>query len=202
MMKRILLAGILGGIAMFIWTSLAHVVLPLGEIGVQEIPGEPAVLSAMQTSLGTSSGLYFFPGTGLPPGASREQRSAAMKEYGAKLANHPSGILIYHPPGVQPMSASQLIAELLKEILQSLIVVFLLAQTRLATFSGRVGFITLAGIMAAVTTNVSYWNWYGFPANYTAAYMFIEIIGYAAAGCVAALLLKKTIVVQAAPVSA
>jgi len=37
--KRVFLAGLLGGVAMFMWTSLAHVVLPIGETGVQEIPG-------------------------------------------------------------------------------------------------------------------------------------------------------------------
>lgn len=199
MTKRVLLAGILGGIAMFIWSSLAHTVLPLAEIGVQEMPGEPAVLSAMQSNLGANPGLYFFPGTGLPPGASREQKSQAMRQYGEKLKDHPSGILVYHPPGAPPMSAAQLITELLKEILQSLIVVFLLAQTRLTTFGGRVGFVTLAGIMAAMTTNLSYWNWYGFPGNYTASYMFIEIMDYVVAGCVAALVFKKAIMVQAAP---
>jgi hypothetical protein len=35
MTKRILLAGLLGGLAMFIWQSVAHVVLPLGEAGIQ-----------------------------------------------------------------------------------------------------------------------------------------------------------------------
>jgi hypothetical protein len=37
MTKRALLAGLLGGIAMFIWSSLAHMVLPL-EAGIKEIP--------------------------------------------------------------------------------------------------------------------------------------------------------------------
>ena len=36
-MKRVLLSGIIGGIAMFVWMSLAHMVLPLGRIGVREI---------------------------------------------------------------------------------------------------------------------------------------------------------------------
>jgi hypothetical protein len=35
---RILLAGIVGGIAMFVWTSIAHMALPLGEAGIAEIP--------------------------------------------------------------------------------------------------------------------------------------------------------------------
>jgi hypothetical protein len=52
MTKRILLAGILGGIAMFLWSSVAHVMLPLGQTGIKEIPSEASVLSAMYTSLG------------------------------------------------------------------------------------------------------------------------------------------------------
>lgn len=36
--KRILLAGILGGIAMFAWSTIAHMVLPLGMTGFSEIP--------------------------------------------------------------------------------------------------------------------------------------------------------------------
>ena len=32
---KILLTGILGGIVMFIWTSVAHMALPLGETGIR-----------------------------------------------------------------------------------------------------------------------------------------------------------------------
>jgi len=39
-MKRIFLAALLGAIAMFIWTSIAHMALPLGEAGIREIPNE------------------------------------------------------------------------------------------------------------------------------------------------------------------
>ncbi len=42
---KILLAGILGAVAMFIWTAIAHMALPLGEAGIGEIPNESAVLS-------------------------------------------------------------------------------------------------------------------------------------------------------------
>src|SRR2546423_521099 len=62
---------------------------------------------------------------------------------------------------------------------------------RLATFGARAGFITLVGVLAAITTNIPYWNWYGFPTSYTVAYMFIEIIGFLVAGLVAAAVLRK-----------
>jgi hypothetical protein len=58
---KILLAGIFGGIAMFIWTSIAHLLLPLGEAGISEIPNESAVLGAMQSNIGDQTGLYIFP---------------------------------------------------------------------------------------------------------------------------------------------
>ena len=64
-MKRIFLAGLLGGIAMFIWTSIAHMALPLGEAGIREIPNEAAVLSAMQSNIAEKPGFIIFPGWGL-----------------------------------------------------------------------------------------------------------------------------------------
>jgi hypothetical protein len=44
--------------------------------------------------------------------------------------------------------------------------------------------------LASLPTNVSYWNWYGFPGSYTASYMAIQIAGFVVAGIVAALVLR------------
>src|ERR1041385_9328977 len=105
---KILLAGVLGGILMFIWTSIAHMLLPLGEAGIGEIPNESAVLNPMINNIGNKTGLYIFPGFGFGPNPTREQRNQAMKDMDEKLANNPSGILMYHPPGrtvkISPLS--------------------------------------------------------------------------------------------------
>jgi hypothetical protein len=188
---KILLAGILGGIVMFIWTSIAHMALPLGEAGIGEIPNESAVLSAMQSNIGDQTGLYIFPGLGLGKKATRQEKQEAMKHMGEKIATNPSGILMYHPPG-RPLVLGKLLGvEFVTELLEAILVVFLLAQTRIAGFAGRVGFVVVAGILAAIATNVSYWNWYGFPCVYTASYMFIQIVGFFLIGIVAAFMLRK-----------
>jgi ABC-type antimicrobial peptide transport system permease subunit len=93
---KILLAGILGGIVMFIWTSIAHMALPLGEAGIREIPNESAALSAMQSNIGENTGLYIFPGPGIGKNATRQEKNEAMKHVGEKMAANPSGILMYH----------------------------------------------------------------------------------------------------------
>ena len=191
MTKRVLLAGLLGGMAMFAWTSVAHMLLPLGDAGVKELPNDQAVLSAMQASIGEAHGFYFFPATGLGPNATMQQKRAAMGQYEQKLAANPSGIVIYHPPGAKPISAGQLGAEFLTELIESLLVVILLAQTRLTSFASRLGFVIGAGVLASIATNVSYWNWYGFPATYTAAYMTTSFVGFLCMGLVAAAIMKE-----------
>ncbi|HTP88407.1 MAG TPA: hypothetical protein VMJ34_15735 [Bryobacteraceae bacterium] len=178
--RRAVLAGLLGGVAMFVWASVAHMALGLGSVGIQEMPNEGPLLAVMESSLASGKGLYLFPAMG----------SGGMAGYQSKLDQSPSGLLIYHPPGARAMEPRQLITELVTELLEALIAVFLLTRTSIAGFAGRVGFVTLAGIAAVITTNVSYWNWYGFPASYTAAYMFVQLVGYVLVGVVAALMLK------------
>ncbi len=188
---KILLAGILGGIVMFIWTSIAHMVLPLGEAGISEIPNEKTVLDAMQSNIGEKSGLYFFPGPGVGSNATRQEKNEAMKQEVAKMASGPSGLLIYNY--ARPFAfGKSLTVEFATELIESILVVFLLAQTLIGSFGGRVGFVFVAGILAAITTNVPYWNWYGFPCVYTASYMSIQIIGFFLVGIVAALVLRKS----------
>src|SRR5690242_20353164 len=109
MTKRVVLAAVLGSIAIFAWTSVAHMVLHIGESGVQEIPNnEQAVLTAMQAQIGNSSGFYIYPGMGLGPNPTHEQQRAAMAQYDTKLASNPTGILIYHPPGTKFVMSSHL----------------------------------------------------------------------------------------------
>ena len=190
MTTRAFLAAILGGIAMFIWSFIAHDLLPLGETGMREFKDEAAMLDALKTNLGGGRGLYHFPGHKAGPNAMRQEKSDAIKRAMEKAASGPSGMLLYHP--TREFTFGKLLGiEFATELLEAILVVFLLTQTRIESFGGRIGFVLVTGILAAITTNIPYWNWYGFPSNYTAAYMSIEIIGFLCVGLVAALLLKN-----------
>jgi hypothetical protein len=145
----------------------------------------------MNSAIGDQAGFYIFPGPGLGPNPTREQRSEAMKRMAEDFPKHASGLLIYHPPGRSFSFGKSLGTEFVTELLEAILVVFLLTRTRLQSFGARVGFVFVAGILAAIATNISYWNWYGFPANYTAAYMLIQIIGFTCTGIVAALVLPR-----------
>jgi hypothetical protein len=189
---RIFLAGLLGAIAMFAWTAIAHMALPLGEAGVQNTMDDEALLAAMKTNVKDKDGLYTYPSMGLGPDATHAQQSAAMEKFAAKLETNPSGFFLYHPAGSRPMAMGKFLTiEFITELVEALIAVWLLAQTRIVTFGGRIGFVVAVGILAAISTNVSYWNWWGFPTVYTASYMFIQFVGFFLVGLVAAIMFRR-----------
>jgi hypothetical protein len=184
-MKRVILAGILGGIAMFIWSFIAHDVLPLGREGISQLPNESTVMAALQSGLGDNHGLYLFPFSD-----PNEKGSAAMKHMEEMLAQNPSGMLVYHPAGRKISLPRLLGVEFATECLEVLLVAFLLSQTILSGFGGKFGFFLVAGVLASIATNVSYWNWYGFPKHYVGSYMLMQVVGFVVAGLVAAPLVK------------
>ncbi len=176
---RILIAGLVGGIAMFIWSSVAHLATPLGMIGVSTLPNESTTVGNLASAIGDKGGLFLFP--------------AAMTGK-ASTATAPGGFLVYNPRSPMTMSPRNLVVEFLTEVAESLLAAWLLAQTALLGYAMRVGFVTVVGLAAAITTNIPYWNWYTFPLDYTLAYGFVELAAYLAAGlAIAAVLRPKAV---------
>jgi mannose/fructose/N-acetylgalactosamine-specific phosphotransferase system component IIC len=161
---------------MFVWASIAHVATPLGAAGVSTLPSETAVVSELEKDVGERAGLYLFPAMG---------SGANTQPVG------PVGFLVWRPHVVRSLDPANLGSEFASELAQALIAAVLLSMAAVSGFVPRVGFVLLLGIAAAITTNVSYWNWYGFPTNYTLPYALIELVGYAVAGVVIASILPK-----------
>jgi hypothetical protein len=173
---RILIAGILGAIAMFAWTAVAHMATPLGMTGFSRISDEAPVLAAMSGAMGAQGGLYIFPWV--------DPNDPKMMEKVAELEKvNPHGMILYHGAG-QNMETDMgplLTAEFIKQLVQTLIAAWI-ASMIAAGFATRWLTVIGIGISASIATNVSYWNWYGFPMDYTLAQIVIEIVGAIVAG--------------------
>ena len=182
-MGRIIIAGIAGGIAMFVVMSIAHM-SPVAQIGFSQMTDDGPALSALKTATGNKPGLYIYPSVDMTSGDAMARMDAAMKV-------NPSGILVYQPPGARNgITPKLLITEFVTEVVQALIAAALLSFVAAATYGARVGFVSLVGLVSAITTNISYWNWYAFPLSYTFANMGIEIVSFIAAGFAIAALVK------------
>lgn len=193
MSLRMIIAGIAGGVVMFVWMGLAHMVLGLGTMGVSSLNNEAPALSAMQAATGDHDGFYVFPY--MDPHA--KDRKAEMKAYEAKAAAGPSGMLVYHPAGhAAETGGKTMVEEVAKEIVTTILATLLLGVTTLTRYWSRAGFVAVVGLIATLTTNVSYLVWYGFPATYTMGNMIIEFVGYLVAGLVIAALYRPRLRVE------
>lgn len=185
-MKKIVLPGILAGLAVFVWSFISHMVLPLGEIGVKAVgANEDVVLSAMKGTL-AEPGFYMLPGVEMKT-ATPEQLAAQQ----AKWKTGPTAVVIYNPTGWDAVSPGQLLRQLAFQIVCGLIAAFAVSLTVASLFS-RALLVTLLGAFAWLTVNVPHWNWYGFPANFTLAQGADHLIAWLIGGLVIAWMIGRT----------
>ena len=189
MIKRVILGVGVGTIVVFLVSSLWHMASGLGQIGIQSLPDEDAVLSAMRGSI-HSSGLYFFPGMDAGAEGSKEQPSEAA--YLRKYKTGPTGILIYHPGGAELAFGKLLAVQFLTGMVGALLLGLVLAMTAGATtFSKRTVLVVAISLFAVVIYEIPYWNWYGFPANYAIAHAAAWIVSWSAAGIAMAAIIRR-----------
>ncbi len=190
-MKRVVLSGVVAGVVFFLWLSLVHMATPLGQVGIRAIHNEDEVLRSIKTNI-AEPGFYFFPGADTSPKASSADRKAAMAVAMEKMKTSPTGIMVVYPNGKAPLAPSQLATELVNDLVQGLILAWLIWRSKETSMGGRVFFALMVGVIASMVTNVSYWNWYGFPTSYTLSYIFGEVTGYAVMGMAIAITLGET----------
>jgi hypothetical protein len=183
---KLTLAALLAAVAIFLWEFVAHMFTPLGEAGLGYLPKPDAVSSSLTSAIGAQPGMYIFPTGGVTTESSRAEKQKAMERMNEEMKTKPSGLLVYKPAGTEFNFGKSLAVQFATDLLKALLAVALLAQTRLASFGHKVGFVVLAGVLAALVAHVPYWNWYGFNGTYTISQMVTEIIGFFCAGLVIA----------------
>jgi hypothetical protein len=186
---RILLAGLLGAIAMYIWTAVAHMATPLADVGFSQLGNEPSVLQALNQGGCPKAGLYFFPWVD-------PKNPKAMEKSAELMKTNTAGLMICQPAGSVFNMTPMLIREFFKELAQCLIAAFLLSFAVAMSYVARVGFVTLVGVFAALGTDTSYWIWYGYPLNYTLANITMGLVGAIVAGLVIAAIVKPRLQVR------
>ncbi len=176
---RIVIAGIIGGIVMFIWTTIAHTVLPIGEMGVKLPVNQPAGLSAMATTATSGPGVYMYPS--IAP--EKMSDNAAMAAFNEQNRSSAFAFVVYQPGGNPIMSnmVPNMIKQFVSVTLAALIAAWVLSLA-LSGFGRRVVAAGGLGLFAWLAINVPYWNWYMFPTEFTIGSGLEQVIGWLLAG--------------------
>jgi hypothetical protein len=197
MKSRIIVAGVAGGVGIFLWGFVAHMLLPLGEAGIHALPHQDKVLPVLSASV-KEPGLYIFPWPEASPGTPMPANQEAQKTAAELYKTSPHGLLLFHPPPAAMLSGGQLFTEFATNCVTALLAAALvsLVVSVLRSYGARVLFVTMIGVIAAIAVNVPYWNWYEFPSAFTLAEMIEHIVGFVVAGLVIAVIIKPTPVIQ------
>ena len=115
-MTKILLGGVVAGIAIFFWGFVSHMLLPLGEMGLQSIPNEDELDAAIKKDV-REPGLYFVPGRDMSKSQSQEEMQAHMD----KIAKGPYGFMVIYPNGRDASLSKRLPIELGTNVLCALL---------------------------------------------------------------------------------
>jgi len=180
---RIVIAGIVGGVGMFIWGAISHMALPIGEMGVAPLPD--SVVPAMAQADMHERRMYLFPG--MPNDASADAQKAWFDKYTAG----PRGIVVFdNQPGVGAMSVSMLGMELLSNVLACLVLAFVLSRLECGA-GDKIMIATLLGVFAWLSIEVSNWNWFRFPTAYTIGSLLDQGVGALVAGALITMALGR-----------
>ena len=94
MVKRVLLGGLLGGILVFNWGYVAHMVLPTRGDGRPRPPDEETVIGSIRSTI-KEPGFYLFPGMDV----SKKPSESEMQAWLEKAKQGPVGVVIVRPEG-------------------------------------------------------------------------------------------------------
>ena len=176
MVKKVVLGGVLAGLAFFIWGAVAHTALPLSKMGTETLPNRDAVLGALGAEPAEPI-VFKFP-------SDEEVEAGVVK---------PVGMLVYDPVGMSAGMGKELGIQLATDLALGLLTAVLLScvLAGLPTYGCRLGFVTGLSVLPILSVLVPYWNWYGFACAFTMAGVIEHVVGFFLAGLILAAIVKK-----------
>ncbi len=170
MRHTIIKCGLIGGFILFIWGAVSWSVLPWQKGQMNSFSSEKEVRSAISDNV-SGSGLYILPN--LQKYAYNPDELAAAKD---RISEGPYIVAAVSANGRNPSMAGSAVASLILKIVSACIVTWLLLRTvHPLDYHKSVKFITVIGILIALSANLPYVIWFGFPGGFAMG-SIIEIV--------------------------
>jgi hypothetical protein len=186
MWARILIAGIVGGVAVFLMGFVCHEKLKLQTRTLANMPESSTFIDQLKAR-GQKHGIYVFPDMS----TKEEQKDAEkMKALNEQYKAGPSGLLIIAHPG-------QGIMEMLGKEFATNVIAALLAAWIVSLFGSDVGFgrrcaaVMLMGVFAWASLAASYGIWYGFSHEFVHDELFCALLEWSVAGVAIAAIVRR-----------
>lgn len=166
-MKKILIGSVLAGIAMFFWGFVSWAVLSWHQ-DVSLSFNDESVMAAAIAESAPEAGIYFLPFTeeGFVDGGP-SMFASIVPEYHFNMGMQMGlGVLGY--------------------IVSALLVAMALGMTKGLSYSGRLKFVLLLGLIIGAVGHFPYWNWMNFPTPYVLVMIADTVLNWLLGGLILA----------------
>lgn len=181
---KTIIAALVGGVLLFVWGFVAHVVLPFSDKALKPMPNEAAVIDVLRANV-TENGVYLVPHINF-----KEASDADRQAHADKVANGPSALMVVRTGGVGVDMKRELAMEFLSNVLAALVAALAVGGLALRSYGARVGSLFAFGVVAWLSISMSEWIWYGFSTDYLIGDLVDQWGGWLFAGLGMAAILK------------
>jgi hypothetical protein len=176
--RKVLGAGVAGGVALFVWGVVSWMVLPLHRAQLRALPDEERVVEALRGA-GIERGLYLVPGPG----------DLGWEE---KARRGPRALVAYDPTGSPPNRMFRPMAlALVSSILAGTFSALVLSGSRTQGFPGRILLVLGLGVFAWLLGPAGEWIWLPYPAGHALVTFLDAVAGWAIVGALQTGILKN-----------
>lgn len=187
-MKKVLIAGLVGGVVIFIWQFISYTVLPWHMMVIHNIPSGEQISQILKND-GIPGGVYHHPGFPEETESQEEAMKAFTERYkqGANI-----NLMVYAAQGEDPNNPMQFVISYILNVLGAIIAAFMLwkAGGSIVGLVPRALFVAGLGLFTVVSHILLNWNWWGFPGDFILVESADTLVAWFLAGLAIAGLVK------------
>ncbi len=183
MIKKLVVASLLGGVVLFIWSALSWMVFGFQEANLNHFTDEDAITEAIR-SQAPASGMYILPG--YPehrPGASAEEIRMAEDIMKERMLQGPHIFASVRLTGTDSLTPF-MVRGFIINVISVFLVALMVWKIRTISFVGKVAFTVVFALAASAAIHLQYWNWWSFSTGYITTSIIDMAIGWFLVGLV------------------
>ncbi len=175
MTSKLIKSALLGGLVAFLWVSLSWMVLPWHKNTIGYFKDDEAVRACLLENISSMDKAVY---------------SLPSMHQGKKDAGGPRALIALSPKGGK-FSPIKLLKEFGLDAVVSLLIAYLLLQSKANSYKARLGLIAVIALALSLWANLPDSNWWGFANNYIAIGILDSFITVMLAGLVIAKFAKN-----------
>jgi hypothetical protein len=183
MLRRLTMGALLGGLVLFAWGFVSHMLIGWYDPHFRTFHDQEAVASTLLSNV-TGGGIYFLPNlTPAQQSLTGDERAAAQAEIEERMLRGP---MIFSVVRVGPGTSFtvRLGIQFVLFVLAALVATWLLMNARLEGYGARVAFVASMAVLVVLSTTVPQWSWFDYPAGFVLVESADLVIGWVLLGLV------------------